>query len=287
MAAGSARLLRPLILRDLLVALENAEIHNERLTGQCFLDPKSQKEEAPVPQPALKLQKNCCAAVLAALSDGSKVVVSVTSGYRESTESWSEVLRDWKRRGMNAPRLVIADGHLGIWGALCNVYPEAEEQRCWNHRIVNILAKVPKREQPTALLILRQIPYAESRQEAERLKRVFQEWCRSRGLAPAADLLDQDWDRMVSFYNYPKQQWQHLRTTNPVESPFAGLRLRTDAAKRFKKVNNAQAVIWKMLLVAEKRFRRLKAPELMRDVYQGAKYVNGVLVNQESKEKAA
>ena len=86
---------------------------------------------------------------------------------------------------------------------------------------------------------------------------------------------------MVSFYNYPKQQWQHLRTTNPVESPFAGLRLRTDAAKRFKKVNNAQAVIWKMLLVAEKRFRR--APELMRDVYQGAKYVNGVLVNQESR----
>ena len=82
-----------------------------------------------------------------------------------------------------------ADGHLGIWGALCNVYPEAEEQRCWNHRIVNILAtEVPKREQPTALLILRQIPYAESRQEAERLKRVdFQEWCRSRGLAPAAD----------------------------------------------------------------------------------------------------
>ena len=235
----------------------------------------------------LEKEKAVLLVVLAALSDGSKVVVSVTSGYRESTESWSEVLRDLKRRGMNTPRLVIADGHLGIWGALCNVYPEAEEQRCWNHRIVNILAKVPKREQPTALLILRQIPYAESRQEAERLKRVFQEWCRSRGLAPAADLLDQDWDRMVSFYNYPKQQWQHLRTTNPVESPFAGLRLRTDAAKRFKKVNNAQAVIWKMLLVAEKRFRRLKAPELMRDVYQGAKYVNGVLVNQESKEKAA
>ena len=117
----------------------------------------------------------------------------------------------------------------------------------------NILAKVPKREQPTALLILRQIPYAESRQEAETPQAgFFQEWCRSRGLAPAADLLDQDWDRMVSFYNYPKQQWQHLRTTNPVESPFAGLRLRTDAAKRFKKVNNAQAVIWKMLLVAEK-----------------------------------
>ena len=90
---------------------------------------------------------------------------------------------------------IDTDPHRLIWGALCNVYPEAEEQRCWNHRIINILAKVPKREQPPALLILRQIPYAESRQEAERLKRVFQEWCRSRGLAPAADLLDQNWDR--------------------------------------------------------------------------------------------
>ena len=92
---------------------------------------------------------------------------------------------------------------------------------------------------------------------------------------------------MVTFYNYPKQQWQHLRTTNPVESPFAALRLRTDAAKRFKKVENAPAVIWKMLLVAEQRFRRLKAPELMKDVYQGAKYVNGVPVNQVPEEKAA
>ena len=131
-----------------------------------------------------------------------------------------------------------------------------------------------------ALLILRQIPYAETREEAQRLKQVFQHWCRQRGLTLAAELIEQDWDRMVTFYNYPKKQWQHLRTTNPVESPFAALRLRTDAAKRFKKVENAQAVIWKMLLVAEQRFRRLKAPELMKDVYQGAKYVNGVPVNQ-------
>ncbi len=112
-------------------------------------------------------------------------------------------------------------------------------------------------------------------------------WCGKRGLEAAADLIDQDWDRMVTFYNYPKQQWQHLRTTNPVESPFSALRLRTDAARRFKKVANARAVIWKMLLVAEKRFRRLKAPHLMKDVYQGAQYVNGVPVNQVTEEKAA
>ena len=92
---------------------------------------------------------------------------------------------------------------------------------------------------------------------------------------------------MVAFYGYPKAHWQHLRTTNPVESPFAALRLRTDAAKRFKKVANAQAVIWKMLMVAEKRFRRLKSPHLMKDVYRGDKYVNGMAVKQVSEEKVA
>jgi transposase-like protein len=235
----------------------------------------------------LEKDKAVLLVVLAALSDGTKTVVSVSTGYRESTESWSEVLRDLKARGMNGPRLVIGDGHLGIWGALRNVYPEAEEQRCWNHRLVNILSKVPKRWHKSALLMLRQIPYAESRQEAERLKQVFQHWCRQKGLRPAADLIDGDWERMVTFYDFPKQQWQHLRTTNPVESPFSALRLRTDAARRFKKVENAQAVIWKMLLMAEKRFRRLKSPELMRDVYKGAKYINGVPVQRVSEEKAA
>ena len=98
---------------------------------------------------------------------------------------------------MNPPRLVIADGHLGIWGALRNVFPEADEQRCWNHRIVNLLAKIPKSRHKAALLMLRQIPYAETRQEAERVKGRFQHWCGKRGLEAAADLIDQDWDRMV------------------------------------------------------------------------------------------
>ena len=188
---------------------------------------------------------------------------------------------------MNPPRLVMADGHLGIWGALCNVFPEAEEQRCWNHRMVNVLAKIPKGHHKPALLMLRQIPYAETRQEAARLKGRFQHWCHKKGLEAAAALIDQDWDRMVTFYNYPKQQWQHLRTTHPVESPFSALRLRTHAARRFKKVANARAVIWKMLLVAQKRFRRLKAPHLTREVYQGTQYLNGVPVNQVTQEKAA
>ena len=143
----------------------------------------------------LEKEKAVVLVVLAASSDGRKVVVSVTSGYRESTESWSAVLRDLKERGMNAPRLLIADGHLGIWGALRNVYPEAEEQRCWNHRILNVLDKIPKSQQKSGKLILRQIPYAETRQEAERLKARFQHWCGKRGLEAAANLIDEDWDR--------------------------------------------------------------------------------------------
>ena len=115
----------------------------------------------------LEKEKAVILVVIAALSDGTKVVVSVSSGYRESTQSWSEVLRYLKERGMNPPRLVIADGHLGIWERCATSSQEADEQRCWNHRIVNLLAKIPKGRHKAALLMLRQIPYAETRQEAE------------------------------------------------------------------------------------------------------------------------
>lgn len=232
-------------------------------------------------------EKAAVLAVMAALSDGSKAVVALKAGYRESKEAWAELLRDLKRRGMNCPRLVVGDGNLGIWSALAEVYPQAQEQRCWNHRIVNAVDKVPKKYQAQALVYLRQIPYAETAAEAARLKSKYQEWCRKKGLEDAARVLDRDWDRMITFYQFPKDHWRHLRTSNPIESPFAGLRLRTDAAKRFKKIENALTVIWKMMLVAEKRFRRLRAPELLKDVYQGVKYVNGVRTTGRSEEVAA
>jgi transposase-like protein len=173
---------------------------------------------------------------------------------------------------------VIGDGHLGIWGALRNVYPQAEEQRCWNHRIVNVLDKLPKTQHAVAKKLLCQIPYPETQREAERRRDQFINWGKQRGYEKAAECLLTDWDRMVTFYNFPKEHWQHLRTTNPVESPFAAARLRTDAAKRFKKVSNATAVIWKMLLVAERAFRKLKHPDLTKGVYQGIHYVNGLQV---------
>lgn len=224
----------------------------------------------------LEKDKAALLVAVAALRDGSKVVVAVESGQRESTASWSAILRDLKQRGLNCPKLVIGDGHLSIWGALANVYADAQEQRCWNHRIVNVLDQVPQKDEATAKEMLTAIPYADTKEEAERKKRVFQEWCAKKGHEAAAQLLDHDWERMTTFYRFPQEHWKHLRTTNVVESPFATVRLRTTAAKRYKKVKNATAVIWKTLLVAEKSFRKLNAPELLAEVAEGAVYVNGV-----------
>lgn len=235
----------------------------------------------------LEKDKAALLVAVAGLSDGRKTLVALEAGYRESESSWSAVLRDLRERGMGAPRLVIGDGHLGIWSGLRNVFPEAEEQRCWNHRLINILAKVPKRLQAQARIMLRTIPYAETVQEAVRLKGVFQKWCREHGLHPAAELIDHDWDRMVTFYHFPKDHWRHLRTSNVIESPFAALRLRTAAAKRFKKAENATAIIFKMLLVAEKRFRRLNAPELLKEVFLGVRFHDGVPVKNQGRKVAA
>lgn len=236
----------------------------------------------------LEKEKAALLVVMAGLSDGRKVILALTAGARESTESWSGVLRDLRDRGVNKPpRIVVGDGNLGIWAALRNVWPEAAEQQCWNHKILNVLDKVPKKYEKAANLMVRQIPRADSRKEAERLKKKFQDWCLGKDLKDAAAVLDRNWDRMVTFYSFPKVQWQHLRTSNPVESPFAGLRLRTNAAKRFKKVERATAVIWKMLMIAEKKFRRLKAPDLMKDVYEGTLYSDGVRVNNQVAEETA
>lgn len=226
----------------------------------------------------LEKDKAALLVVLAGLRDGRKVIVAVESGYRESTESWRTVLRDLQRRGLRAPKVVIGDGHLGLWGALPAVFPGVGEQRCWNHRLLNLLDKLPRRLQAEGRSLLVKIPYAETREAAVREKRAFQTWATKKGVAAVGHALDQDWERLVTFYQFPAAHWKHLRTTNPIESPFAAVRLRTSAAKRFKRVEHATAVIWKTLLIAEQTFRRLDAPELLAEVAEGATYVNGVRV---------
>jgi putative transposase len=215
----------------------------------------------------LEKEKAALLVIIGAGLDGRKVVLAVEPGYRESTESWTEVLRDLRDRGLECPRLVVGDGNLGIWGALRNIYPQAMEQRCWNHKMMNVLDKLPKKQQGQARILLKDIVYSETRQEAEEKRDSFLTWCRGEHQQRAGETLNRDWDRMVTFYRFPKDHWIHLRTTNIVESPFAGLRLRTNASKRYKKVENATAIIWKMLLLGEKRFRRLNAPSKLMQVY--------------------
>jgi putative transposase len=152
-------------------------------------------------------------------------------------------------------------------GALANIYPRALEQRCWNHKMVNVLDKLPKKLKGQAKRHLQGIVYSETREVAEAERDEFVRWCRAEGYCRTGETLLRDWDRMVTFYQFPQEHWRHLRTTNVVESPFAGLRLRTNAAKRYKKVENATAVIWKMLQLAEQRFHRLGAPEKLIQVY--------------------
>jgi putative transposase len=213
--------------------------------------------------------------LIGALTTGQKVVLAVESGQRESKESWGAVLRDLRARGLKPWRCTSADGHLGIWAALAEQQPTAAEQRCWNHRITNVIDAIPKKHQPAARALLCAMPHAESQAACEALRDQFVRHYRQ--LAPkAVERLGADWARLVTFYQFLRDHWHHLRTTNVVESPFAAVRLRTTAAKRLKKIDGATAMIWKLLQVAESTFRRLNAPELLPAVYAGVRYVDGI-----------
>jgi transposase-like protein len=149
-----------------------------------------------------------------------------------------------------------------------------------------VLDQLPRRLQPPARALLTQLPYAESQAECERRKRQFVARY-GRAYPKAAETLERDWERMVTFYRFPREHWKHLRTTNVVESPFAAVRLRTDASKRYKRLANATALIWKVLIVAQSRFRRLDAPDLLAQVYHGVTYVDGVRASAERTRRAA
>jgi transposase-like protein len=224
--------------------------------------------------------------IIGRLTDGRKVVLAVESGQRESKESWGAVLRDLHKRGLEPWRCTIADGALGLWAALGEQYPDLAEQRCWNHKLVNVLDALPTKHQATASALLRALPYAENQATCEALRDQFT--TRYQALAPkAVERLQDDWERLVTFYQLPHDHWVHLRTTNIVESPFAAVRLRTTAAKRVKKVENGTALIWKLLQVAETSFRRLKGAELLPAVYAGARYVDGVRQSTHTPQRMA
>ena len=225
-------------------------------------------------------RKSALLTIVGALTTGEKIVLACESGERESKESWLMVLRSLRERGLTFPRLTVADGHLGIWAALGELHPAGEEQRCWNHKLTNVLNALPRKAQPQAAEVLTAMPYAETQTECERQRDAFVRLYRKTD-PTAVDTLLRDWDRMVTFYAFPKEHWIHLRTTNVVESPFSAVRLRTDASRRYKRVDGAQAIIWKMLRIAEQAWRRLNAPELLPLVASGVPFKDGRMTKSE------
>ena len=234
----------------------------------------------------LEREKAALLVVIGAMADGTKEVLAVRPGYRESTESWKTLFADLLARGLEAPKLVVADGAAGAWAAAGAVWPQAREQRCWNHKLMNVLDQLPRKLRGTAREQLCRIPYARTRAAAEKLREGFARAYR-RTHPRAVEILEKDWERMVAFYDFPTEHWKHLRTTNVIESPFALVRLRTDAAKRFKKTENATALIWRLLLLAERRFRKLHAAHLAAEVYRGVLYADGVRIAKTNRKAAA
>jgi len=212
--------------------------------------------------------------IVGALSDGRKVLLACQAGERESKESWLAVLRELKARGLKFPKVTVADGHLGIWAALGEVHPGGDEQRCWNHKIVNVLDQLPKKLQAMAREQLCAIPYAESRREAVKQRDAFAKSYR-RTHPRAVEILENDWDRMVAFFDFPKEHWKHLRTTNPIESTFATVKLRSRVTKGAGSRAAGLTMTYKLLKVAEASWRRLDAHALIPLVRAGVRFVDG------------
>lgn len=178
----------------------------------------------------LEEERLCCLVIVGVRVDGTKELVAIADGYRESTESWAHGLRDLKRRGMGAPVLAVGDGALGFWGGLADVFPETKPQRCWVHKVANVLNALPKSAQPTAKRMLAEIRDAEDRDHAEAAIAAFDKAFGVKWPKAVAKVID-DRAELLAFYDFPAEHWLHLKTTNPIESTFATVRLRTKVTK--------------------------------------------------------
>jgi putative transposase len=217
--------------------------------------------------------------VLGVDEQGHKELLAMDEGYRESTASWSEVLRTLRDRGLvQAPLLAIGDGALGLWAALDEVFPTTRHQRCWNHRTLNVLDKLPKRLQPEMRKQLHALAEAPTRQECERRRDTLCTRLRDLRQEPAAACLERDWEDFVTIYDFPEEHWVHLRTSNPIESIFSGVRLRTNASKRLKVRENALYLVFKLVLRLSLNWRGINAPNQLQLLLAGHQFRDGQLV---------
>jgi putative transposase len=231
----------------------------------------------------LEQDRLCCLVIVGVRLDGSKELVAIADGYRESTDSWADLLRDLKRRGMRAPVVAVGDGALGFWAALRDVWPETREQRNWLHKIANTLDALPKSVQPTAKKMLVEIRDAEDRDHAVDAAKRFDAEFRSKW-PKAADKIDSDLDRLLTFYDYPAEHWLHLKTSNPIESTFATVRLRTKVTKGPGSRAAGLAMAFKLIESAEQRWRAVNGPHLVALVRAGAVFRKGVIVENNPTE---
>ncbi len=229
----------------------------------------------------------CLLVVLGVRPDGTKELVAIADGYRESAESWLDLLRDLKTRGMRAPCVAVGDGALGFWKAVGEVWPETREQRDWFHKLGNVLDKLPRRLQPQAKAALHQVMYADSRGDAEEAIEAFDRAYRDRH-SKAVECLRKDEDRLLTFFDFPTEHWTHLRTTNVIESAFATVRLRQKITKGPGSRTKGLTMAYKLLEMAQQRWRRLNASHLLPLVRAGVKFVDGLpLERADSEEEQA
>lgn len=215
----------------------------------------------------IALEKACLLVIIGIDEFGEKHLLGLQQGFRESKESWKELLLDLKIRGLNEPALAIADGGLGFWAALPEVFGQTKEQLCWLHKTRNILNKLPKSELEEAAQRLRAIYLAEDRAEAERLaKKLIKEWQTVETTRQAAKCLELALERLLTFYEFPSEHAKHLRTTNPIESVFATIRLRTKPMKRFRTITSGVHMVFKLLERAKTGWRGIGNPEKLKEV---------------------
>jgi putative transposase len=234
----------------------------------------------------LEQQRLCALVIVGVRADGTKELVAITDGYRESTESWADLLRDLKRRGMRAPVLAVGDGALGFWAALRDVFPATRPQRCWVHKVANCLNALPASAQPTARRMLAEIRDAEDRDHALRALDAFAHEFGARWPKAVAKIVD-DIEPLLAFYDFPAEHWIHLKTTNPIESTFATVRLRTKVTKGPGSRAAGLAMAFKLIEAAQDRWRAVNGPHLVALVRAGARFEKGVIVEREQQDQEA